>query len=108
MKKALVVKHFGGASRTASALQITPAAVAQWPEVVPFSAIGRIAYLQPDAWTALVAAEAAQLAVVSVDGVADAAQIPCSDFEFPPWRPMTGRRALPADSGAKHLEANYG
>lgn len=35
MKKQDAMKHFGGASKLASALNIAPAAVSQWGENVP-------------------------------------------------------------------------
>jgi len=35
MKKTDVINHFGGVSKTAEALRISPGAVSQWPESIP-------------------------------------------------------------------------
>ncbi|MTD32611.1 Cro/CI family transcriptional regulator [Paludibacterium denitrificans] len=53
MKKDRVVSHFGGVAKTAAALMVSGPAVRQWPDDLPFAAIGRIAVLQPEAWSLL-------------------------------------------------------
>lgn len=35
MKKQIVVEYFGGPSAVAKALNISPASVSQWPDLVP-------------------------------------------------------------------------
>lgn len=35
MNKTDVIRHFGGVSRVAEALKISPGAVSQWPESIP-------------------------------------------------------------------------
>ena len=60
MEKSKVIAHFGGVTHTASALGVSHSAVIQWPDEIPFSAIGRIASLQPKAWRRLLAEESRQ------------------------------------------------
>jgi hypothetical protein len=57
MEKQTLLKYFGGTGQTAVALHVKQPAVSQWPEVLPFSALGRIAYFQPKAWHDLVREE---------------------------------------------------
>jgi hypothetical protein len=54
MEKQTLLKYFGGTGQTAIALHVKQPAVSQWPDELPFSALGRIAYLQPKAWHDLV------------------------------------------------------
>ena len=53
MKKQLLIDYFGGVSATAVALEVKQPAVSQWPDELPYSVLGRIAKLQPDAWAIL-------------------------------------------------------
>jgi len=49
MNKHFVISFFGGVSKTAAAIGIKSSSVSEWPEEIPFSAIGRIAIYQPKA-----------------------------------------------------------
>jgi len=54
MDKHFILSFFGGVAKTALALGIKPSSVSEWPDQVPYSAIGRIAIKQPKAlaaWT---------------------------------------------------------
>lgn len=57
MKKITVLNYFGGGrgaqAKIAKAIGVSTAAVSTWPEDLPYSALGRIAVLQPRAWREL-------------------------------------------------------
>ena len=52
MEKKFIIDYFGNINKTAQALGIKAPSVHEWPEQLPFSAIGRIAILQPKAFNA--------------------------------------------------------
>lgn len=52
MDKNFIISYFGSQSKTASALGIAPASVFEWPQQLPYSAIGRIVVHQPKAYAA--------------------------------------------------------
>ena len=57
MKKQLLIDYFGGTSATALALDVKQPSVSQWPDDLPYAVLGRIAILQPVAWSVLNSAD---------------------------------------------------
>ncbi|WP_198314535.1 Cro/CI family transcriptional regulator [Chitinibacter sp. GC72] len=55
MKKETVIAHFGGQRKTAEALGVKQPTVCAWPDLLPYSVLGRIAVHQPIAWRLLCA-----------------------------------------------------
>ena len=53
MKKENLLNYFGGQRKTADALGVKQPTVCDWPDELPYSVLGRIATLQPAAWTIL-------------------------------------------------------
>ena len=52
MDKHFILSYFGGVVKTATAIDIKPSSVSEWPDQLPFSAVGRIALKHPKALAA--------------------------------------------------------
>lgn len=50
MKKEILISYFGNTVKTALALHVRQPTVSSWPDDLPFSVLGRIAFYQPKAW----------------------------------------------------------